>query len=291
MRAISSFSCCSRSRCRRCRRHLLRAWLRRSGRASSSRPTSAAPTRTTSSRWCTSSSTPTCSTSRALVSSPYGPGRREHILQVIDRYERDYAEPEDVFDRDTRRPMPCGRSPGRARSSSAGPAGFGQPDGRLGLDRRSRARATDPRPLYVLVWGGHRRSRAGAARRARHPAEAPRLLHRRAEQDVERQRLQLHRAAPSRRCGSSRPTRPIAAGSPAATRRASGATPRSWRRTSPGRGALGGFFATLLGGTIKMGDSPSVGYLLHGTPRIRRSPGGAGSSCASGTDGRRSSIA
>ena len=23
-----------------------------------------------------------------LISSPYGPGRREHILQVIDRYER-----------------------------------------------------------------------------------------------------------------------------------------------------------------------------------------------------------
>src|SRR5262245_56041743 len=25
-----------------------------------------------------------------LVSSPYGPGRKEHILQVIDRYARDY---------------------------------------------------------------------------------------------------------------------------------------------------------------------------------------------------------
>src|SRR6187401_2288189 len=26
----------------------------------------------------------------ALVSSPYGPGRREHILQVIGHYERDF---------------------------------------------------------------------------------------------------------------------------------------------------------------------------------------------------------
>src|SRR5262245_41039503 len=26
-----------------------------------------------------------------LVSSPYGPGRKEHILQVLDYYERDYA--------------------------------------------------------------------------------------------------------------------------------------------------------------------------------------------------------
>jgi hypothetical protein len=33
-----------------------------------------------------------------------------------------------------------------------------------------------------------------------------------------------------------------------------------------GRGALDDFFATHLAGTIKMGDSPSVGYLLRGAP-------------------------
>jgi hypothetical protein len=33
-----------------------------------------------------------------------------------------------------------------------------------------------------------------------------------------------------------------------------------------GHGALGEFFATQLKGTIKMGDSPSVGWLLRGTP-------------------------
>jgi hypothetical protein len=26
-----------------------------------------------------------------IVSSPYGPGRREHILQVVDRYAADHA--------------------------------------------------------------------------------------------------------------------------------------------------------------------------------------------------------
>jgi hypothetical protein len=31
-------------------------------------------------------------------------------------------------------------------------------------------------------------------------------------------------------------------------------------------GALGDYFAALLKGTIKMGDSPAVGYLLNGTP-------------------------
>ena len=43
-----------------------------------------------------------------------------------------------------------------------------------------------------------------------------------------------------------------------------------------GRGALGEFFATLLEGTIKMGDSPSVGYLLHGTPEDPSQPGWGG---------------
>jgi hypothetical protein len=43
-----------------------------------------------------------------------------------------------------------------------------------------------------------------------------------------------------------------------------------------GHGALGDFFATLLGGTIKMGDSPSVGYLLYGTPEDPSQPGWGG---------------
>ena len=33
-----------------------------------------------------------------------------------------------------------------------------------------------------------------------------------------------------------------------------------------GKGALGEFFATQLGGKIKMGDTPSLGWLLKGTP-------------------------
>jgi hypothetical protein len=43
-----------------------------------------------------------------------------------------------------------------------------------------------------------------------------------------------------------------------------------------GRGALGEFFARQLAGTIKMGDSPSVGYLLHGTPEDPSQPGWGG---------------
>jgi hypothetical protein len=43
-----------------------------------------------------------------------------------------------------------------------------------------------------------------------------------------------------------------------------------------GRGSLGDYFTTQLKGTIKMGDSPSVGYLLHGTPADPSQPGWGG---------------
>jgi hypothetical protein len=43
-----------------------------------------------------------------------------------------------------------------------------------------------------------------------------------------------------------------------------------------GRGALGEFFAVHLKGTMKMGDSPSVAYLLHATPEDPTRPGWGG---------------
>jgi hypothetical protein len=41
-----------------------------------------------------------------LISSPYGPGRREHVLQVIDRYEIDYPNLKTYSDRYPTRPTP-----------------------------------------------------------------------------------------------------------------------------------------------------------------------------------------
>jgi hypothetical protein len=43
-----------------------------------------------------------------------------------------------------------------------------------------------------------------------------------------------------------------------------------------GRGALGEFFNTQLKGVIKMGDTPSVGWLLHGNPADPSQPGWGG---------------
>jgi hypothetical protein len=53
-----------------------------------------------------------------------------------------------------------------------------------------------------------------------------------------------------------------------------------------GHGALGDYFAALLKGAIKMGDSPAVGYLLHGTPEDPAA-GGWGGRFARIWDGRK----
>ena len=94
----------------------------------------------------------------------------------------------------TPRPTRCGRSRSRGPSTVRGRGGRGA-DGRLRLDRPVRA-ARRPEAAVRPGLGRDRGPRPGPARRPRHPAEAPRLLHRRAEQDVERRCLQLHRGEP-----------------------------------------------------------------------------------------------
>ena len=80
-----------------------------------------------------------------LVSSPYGPGRKHHILEVIDHYERDYPN--------LRRHSPRYPSPDALRAITkqgetevAPYAGVRQPtEGSRWIVER--ARAADPRPL------------------------------------------------------------------------------------------------------------------------------------------------
>ena len=66
----------------------------------------------------------------------------------------------------------------------------------IALDRRARAGRRSP-PALRAGLGRARGSGAGAARRARHPAEAARALHRRPQQEVEPGCLPVHRHAPS----------------------------------------------------------------------------------------------
>ena len=81
-----------------------------------------------------------------------GPGRQEHILKVIDAYERDYPN---LKTRSPRYPTPAALRAISKQGETEGAAfaGVRQPtDGSSGSC--SARGAADARPLYVLVWGG-----------------------------------------------------------------------------------------------------------------------------------------
>jgi hypothetical protein len=208
-----------------------------------------------------------------IVSSPYGPGRREHILQVLQHYEHDYAN---LKSHSRRYP-----APGALRAitwqgaiESAGPAGFDRPtEG----SRRiiASARRADTRPLYVLVWGG-----IDDLAQALH--DAPDIL----------PKLRVYFIGGPNKMWSVNAYDYIEQHHPGLWIIEANTTYRGWFTGGnqsgdwdntafvtahlAGRGALGEFFATQLKGTIKMGDSPSVGYLLHGTRDDPSQPGWGG---------------
>ncbi|MEZ6098484.1 MAG: DUF1593 domain-containing protein [Pirellulaceae bacterium] len=87
-----------------------------------------------------------------LISSPYGPGRKEHILKVLDAYERDC--------RNLQQHAASYPSPDALRAvckqgaiDSPGASGISQPtEGSQWIV--DCARRDDPRPLHLLIWGG-----------------------------------------------------------------------------------------------------------------------------------------
>lgn len=198
-----------------------------------------------------------------LVSSPYGPGRREHILDVIAAYERDYAA---LARRSSRYPTPDAlRALTKQGETEVAPyAGVrGPTDGSNWIVNR--ARRDDPRPLHVLVWGG-------IEDLAQALYDAP---------DIE-PKLRVYFIGGPNKKWSPDAYHYIATHHPRLWIIESNSTYRGWFTGGPqqgewgneafvrqhvsGRGALGTYFARQLGGVIKMGDTPSVGWLLRGTP-------------------------
>lgn len=208
-----------------------------------------------------------------LISSPFGPGRKDHILEVIDRYERDYPNLKTYSSQ-----YP---SPGALRAltkegalESPGPAGIGAPtEGSQWIVRS--ARRKDARPLYVLVWGG-----IEDLAQALH--DAPDIL----------PKLRVYWIGGPNKMWSVDAYNYIEQNHPKLWMIEANATYRGWfvggnqagewgnkefvAAHIAGRGALGEFFATQLKGVIKMGDSPSVGWLLHGNPSDPARPGWGG---------------
>jgi len=198
-----------------------------------------------------------------LVSSPYGPGRKEHILKVIDLYERDHAGLRTYSDRYPT-PEALRAVTKQGAIESAGYEGYGSPT--EGSDWIVQcARRDDPRPLWVLVWGG-----IDDLAQALH--DAPDIL----------PKLRVYFIGGPNKKWSVDAYQYIVTHHPRLWIIEANATYRGWfvggnqegqwgnkafvAAHIAGHGSLGDFFATQLGGTLKMGDSPSVGYLLHGMP-------------------------
>src|SRR6187397_2557480 len=87
-----------------------------------------------------------------LISSPWGAGRKQHILDVLSAYERDY---ENLRTYSSRYPRPADLRALAKQGAieSATLRGWGLPTEGSQWIIRSAKRA-DPRPLWILVWGG-----------------------------------------------------------------------------------------------------------------------------------------
>jgi hypothetical protein len=209
-----------------------------------------------------------------LISSPYGPGRKDDILNVIDCYEKDYTNLKTYSDH---YPTPDDLRNLTKQGAVDSPPyeGFGQPtEGSEWIIEC--ARRDDPRLLYVLVWGG-----IEDLAQALH--DAPDIL----------PKLRVYWIGGPNKKWSTNAYQYIVNYQPNLWMIESNATYRGWfvggnqsgewgnnefvSKHIAGKGALGSFFATQLGGTIKMGDTPSVAWLLKGTPDDPTQPGWGGS--------------
>ena len=208
-----------------------------------------------------------------LVSSPPKQGRAADILRVIDVYAKDYPN---LTRHSDQYPTPDAlRSVTVQGATDPAPeAGFSESTAgsRLIIDR---ARADDPRPLYVLVWGSltdvaqalHDAPSIKNTVRVYFIASWNRTMDPHAVEYVEREHPDLWMVRSER-------------------------TFRGWYRGGDhsfgydnrrivakgidGHGALGDYFASLRPddgggatfgvGEIKMGDTPSVAWLLRGAP-------------------------
>lgn len=215
-----------------------------------------------------------CFDIEGLVSSPYGPGRKGHILKVIDCYEQDYANLKTYSDKYP--PPDALRNFTKQGETQVAPY--------AGVRRSTEgsewivqcARRDDPRPLNILVWGG-----IEDLAQALH--DAPDVL----------PKLRVYWIGGPNKKWSPDAYQYIVAHHPQLWIIEANSTYRGWftggNQTGEwdntqfvsehiaGQGALGNFFNSLLGGTIKMGDTPSVTWLLTGTPDDPSQPSWGGS--------------
>ena len=208
-----------------------------------------------------------------LISSPFGPGRKKHILEVLTHYERDFSNLSHFSD--------AYPTPGELRAITK--QGATERADYSGVDMPTegsrwiieRAQADDPRPLYVLIWGG-----LEDLAQALH--DAPDIL----------PKLRVYWIGGPNKKWSPDAYQYIAENHPELWIIEANATYRGWfvggdqsgelgnsefvEKNVANKGSLGTFFNIQLGGVIKMGDTPSVAWLLKGNPDNPSNPGWGG---------------
>lgn len=214
-----------------------------------------------------------------LISSPYGGGRKEHILHVIDVYERDYPN---LRTHSVRYPTPEAlRTITKQGETETAPyAGVRRPtEGSAWIIQCARRDA--PRPLHLLVWGG-----IEDLAQALH--DAPDIL----------PRLRVYFIGGPNKKWSVDAYHYIATHHPTLWMIECNESYQGWFTGGDqagdlgnaafvathiaGHGVLGEYFATGIsfGGqvrsVIRMGDSPAVAWLLQGNPADPTQPGWRG---------------
>ncbi len=213
-----------------------------------------------------------CFDIEGLISSPYGPGRKKHILEVIDCYAEDYVNLKTY----------SGKYPTPGMLRSLTKQGETEVAPYAGVRRTTEgsdwivkcARRNDPRPLHLLVWGG-----IEDLAQALH--DAPDIL----------PKLRVYWIGGPNKKWDPNAFHYIAAHHPKLWIIESNATYRGWftggdrsgqwgdrefvKQHIAGKGALGDFFVNKKS-DLKMGDTPSVGRLLKGTPGDPTQPGWGG---------------
>jgi hypothetical protein len=207
-----------------------------------------------------------------LISSPWGPGRKQHILEVIDRYEADYPR---LRTWTSQYPTPAYLRSVTKQGETEFAVGDGYSRSTEGSDWIIQcARRNDSRPLYVLVWGTIE--------------DVAQALH---DDPSIKTRLRVYFIGGPNKKWSPAAYNYLEQRHPDLWIIENNSTYRGWFEGGNqsgdlgnrsfveahirGHGALGQYFATHLQGVIKMGDTPSVTYLM-GNPEDPSQPGWGG---------------
>lgn len=207
-----------------------------------------------------------------LISSPFGRGQKKHILDVIDCYEKDYKNLTTYSDKyPTPNALRAVTKQGETETAPYAGVRESTEGSRWIVECAQR---DDSRPLHVLVWGG-----IEDLAQALH--DAPDIL----------PKLRVYYiGGPNKKWGPDA-YQYIATYHPKLWIIEANSTYRGWfvggdqsgewgntefvKQHIAGHGALGNFFCSKLD-VIKMGDTPSVAWLLGGTPSDPSKPSWGG---------------